>query len=226
MRGIGAIVCVGLLATAAVAGPTTAERKSQFEKAMHTIMASTLPKLPEATRERVIRDYLATPPNKAQAVVPATNETWRSSRYADIDEAALLVLEGCQLRYAKPCALLAINDEIAAEGGLVVKDMPRLSYSGEFDIEKIPIIRAITKARQDLQSYASMPEPKAIAIHPWGTLNISTGKANARDAQDAALNECNQDPRRRGYNDGNCFVYAVNNEVIIAERRQLGRFGR
>jgi hypothetical protein len=223
MRAIGAVLCVGLLATAAMAGPTTAERKSQFEKAMHVIMASTMPKIAEATRDRIIRDYLATAPNKAQAVEPVSNQTWRSSRYADLDEAAERVLEACQLRYAKPCALLALNDEIAAEGGLVVKDMPRLSYAGEFDIEKIPTIRGITKARPDLQNYAGVAGPKAIAIHPWGTLNISTGKANARDAQDQALHECNSDPRRSGYNDGNCFVYAVNNEVIIPERRQIGK---
>jgi hypothetical protein len=222
MKSIGPILCVGLLASAAVAGPITTERKSQFEKALNVIMASALPRIPEVTRERLIRDYLETPPNKAQTVEPASSQTWRSSRYADVDEAAERALEGCQLRYAKPCALLALNEEIAAEGGLQVKDMPRLSYAGKFDIEKIPTIRAITIARPDLQNYASAPAPKSIAIHPWGTLFISTGKANARDAQDAALSECNADPRR-GSRDGNCFVYAVNDEVIIPERRQIGK---
>ena len=53
-----------------------------------------------------------------------------------------------------------------------------------------------------------------MAIHPWGFLFISSGKATARDAQDAALSECNADPRRR-YKDGNSFVYAVGNQVVI-----------
>jgi hypothetical protein len=106
--------------------------------------------------------------------------------------------------------LLALNDEIAAEGELKTKDMPRLHYAGEFDLARIPIVRPATRARADMQSYFGAAGPKAIAIHPWGTLVISTGKANSRHAQDAALANCNADPRRN-FKDGNCFVYAVDN---------------
>jgi len=37
------------------------------------------------------------------------------------------------------------------------------------------------------------------------------------DAQASALAKCNSDPTRNG-RDGGCFVYAVNNDVIIGER--------
>ena len=222
MRVVGVVLCVGLLASTAVAGPINRERKSQFEKAMNLIMATVMPRMAEKVRETVIREYLESGPNKAQAVEPVDGNPWRSSRNEDLDAAAERVLEGCQLRYAKPCALLALNEEIAAEGGLKTSDMPRLHYAGEFDLTKIPIIRPATRARADVQSYFGAAGPKATAIHPWGTLFVSTGKANSRDAQDAALAECNADPRRNS-KDGNCFVYAVDNRVVLAERRQSGR---
>ncbi len=221
MRAFG-LLCAMLLTSAAVAGPITAERKSQFEKAMNVIMASVTPKLIDLQRERLVRDYVEGKPNKGQAVEPVEGHYFRSVAHEDYGVAGERTLEACQLMFGKPCALLAVNDEIAAEGGLMPKDMPRLHYSGEFDLAKIPIIRAVTRARADVQSYFGAAGPKAVAIHPWGFLFISTGKANSRDAQDAALAACNADPRRQS-RDGNCFVYAVDNQVIISERRQLGK---
>jgi hypothetical protein len=114
MRAVGPILCVGLLATAAIAGPITSQRKSQFEKAMGLIMATVMPHMPEKVRETVIKDYLESEPNKAQAVELEGGFPWRSSKHEDLDAATERTLEACQLRYAKPCALLALNDEIAA----------------------------------------------------------------------------------------------------------------
>jgi hypothetical protein len=222
MRVIGPILCMGLLASVAIAGPITAPRKSQFEKAMNVIMASITPQLSDLQREDLVRDYVEGKPNKGQAVELVNGHYFRSTAHEDLSVTADRTLEACQLRYGKPCALLAVNDEIAAEGEIKSKDMPRLHYSGEFDLAKIPVIRAVTRARADVQSYFGAAGPKAIAIHPWGFLFISTGRANARDAQDAALAECNSDPRRQ-FKDGNCFVYTVENQVVIAERRMLGR---
>jgi hypothetical protein len=222
MRATGAILCVALLASAAVAGPIATERKSQFEKAMSVIMASATPYVSEAARERLIRDYIDSKPNKGQAVEPVGANYFRSVLHEDYDATGERTLEACQLRFGKPCALIAINDEIAAEGDLATKDMPRLHYSGEFDLSKIPIIRAVTRNRADVQGYFGASGPKAIAIHPWGLLFISTGQANTRNAQDAALSTCNGDPRRN-FKDGNCFVYAVDNQVIISERRQISK---
>jgi hypothetical protein len=222
MRGVGLILCAGLVTSAAIAAPITTQRKSQFEKAMNVIMASVTPRLTDLQRESLVRDYVEGKPNKGQAVEPVDGNYFRSVAHEDDGVTAERTLEACQLRYGKPCALLAINEEIAAEGEPTPKDMPRLHYAGEFDLAKIPIIRAVTRARADVQGYFGAAGPKAMAIHPWGFLFISTGKATARDAQDAALSECNADPRRR-YKDGNCFVYAVGNQVVISERRQLGK---
>jgi hypothetical protein len=222
MKTVGLIVAAGLLASSAYAGPISTERKSLFERALDAIMASATPHVSDLLRQRLIRDYVDAKANKAQAVELVGGNYLRSVDHEDFNVVGDRTLEACQLRYGKPCALLAENDDIAAEGQLISKDMPRLHYSGEFDLSQIPIIRAITRARADVQGYYGATAPKAIAIHPWGFLFISTGKPTNRDAQDAALSACNSDPRRSS-RDGNCFVYAVDNRVIISERRQLGK---
>jgi hypothetical protein len=66
----------------------------------------------------------------------------------------------------------------------------------------------------------SAMEPKAIAIHPWGRLFISAGEPTLRNAQAPALAKCNSHPTRKG-KDGGCYVYAVDNDVVISERRMV-----
>jgi hypothetical protein len=101
---------------------------------------------------------------------------FRSVLHEDYEATGDRTLEACQLRFGKPCALIAINDEIAAEGDLTTKDMARLHYSGEFDLSKIPIIRAITRNRADVQGYFGAAGPKAMAIHPWGCCSFQPAK--------------------------------------------------
>jgi hypothetical protein len=107
-------------------------------------------------------------------------------------------LEGCQLKFGKPCALLAVNDELAYEGELATKSMPRLSYAGNFDPIQIPVIRSITRKNPGVQGYDLAMEPKALVIHPWGKVFISAGDATAKQAQETALGKCNSDPERNG----------------------------
>jgi hypothetical protein len=126
------------------------------------------------------------------------------------------------LRFVKPCALLAVNDEIAAEGELVSRDMPRLRYEGKYDVSQIPVIRLVTRKRADVQNYDKAMEPKALAIHPWGKVFISVGNADLKEAQETALAKCNNDQERNG-KDGRCFVYAVNNDVVLPERRMVAK---
>jgi hypothetical protein len=211
-------IALCLLPATAIAGLSNNERKSQFEKALASIIAAKTPSVSSNLRTTLVRDYLACKPNKGQAVEPAAPNYFRSCEHDDVSLTGDRSLEACQLRYGKPCALLAINDEIASEGDIVPKDMPRMHYSGEYDVSKIPIIRGATRSRPDVQLYEKAMEPKAMAIHPWGRLFISTGDPTPRDAQASALSKCNDDPTRNG-RDGGCFVYAVNNDVVIEERR-------
>jgi hypothetical protein len=213
----GWAVCLCLLPGLAFAGLSKAERKSQFERALGSIVAAATPQVPENVRDTLVRDYVNVKPNKGQAVQVAGGHYFRSAEHEDYAVTGDRTLEACQLRYEKPCALLAINDEITSEGELISKDMPRLHYAGEFDLAKIPIIRAVTRNRADVQGYFALGEPKAMTIHPWGFLFISSG-GTIKEAQETALAKCNADPRRKS-RDGPCFLYAINNTVVLPERR-------
>jgi hypothetical protein len=210
-----------LLPGLAFAGLSQAERKSQFEKALGSIMAAATPQVQENFRDTLIRDYVNAKPNKGQAVQVGSGYYFRSVDHEDYAVTGDRTLEACQLRYAKPCALVAINDEITSEGELISKDMPRLHYAGEFDLSKIPIIRAVTRNRPDVQSYFALGEPKAMTIHPWGFLFISSG-GTIKEAEETALARCNADPRRKS-RDGPCFLYAIDNSVVLPERRTIAK---
>jgi len=222
MRIVKFLVVFLALPGVAMAALTNAERKSQFERAMASIIAASTPTVFGYVRDTLIKDYLACKPNKGQAVELVHASYFRTCEQDDASVTGDRALEACQLRYGKPCALLAVNEEIVAEGELTSKDMPRLHYAGKYDPSGIPIIRRITRQRADVQNYDKAMEPKAMAIHPWGKLFISAGDPSLKEAQSSALAKCNSDPARNG-RDGGCFIYAVNNDVVIDERRMLAK---
>jgi hypothetical protein len=206
----------------AFAGSTETPRKSVFEQALNVILASVAPQMSVSLRERTIREYEDARANKGQAIELIGGSPWWSVLHEDQAVAGDRTLEGCQLRHGKPCALIAVNEEIAAEGELTSKDMPRLHYAGEFDLSKIPAIRLVTRNRPDVQNYFAAAQPKAMAIHPWGKLFISQGDASLKEAEEAALAKCNNDPERNG-KDGGCFLYASNNDVVLSKRSMSAR---
>jgi hypothetical protein len=210
-------LAICLIPGIAFAASTETPRVSVFEKALNVILATVTPQVPEATRERIIKEYEDAKANKGQAIELTVGRTWRSEVHEDQAVAGDRTLEGCQLRYGKPCALIAVNEEIVAEGQLISRDMPRLHYEGEFDLAKIPAIRLATRNRLDVQNYFAAAQPKAMAIHPWGKLFISQGNASLKEAEQAALAKCNNDPDRNG-RDGGCFLYASNNTVVLSKR--------
>ena len=152
-----------LLPTAAIGGLTSSERKSQFEKAMASIIAANTPTVSNEIRAMLVNDYVGCKPNKGQAVELTGSKYFRSCVHEDASLTGDRTLEACQLRYGKPCALLAVNEEIAIEGKPVSRDMPRLHYAGKYDLSQIPIIREATKKRNDVQVYDRAMEPKAMA---------------------------------------------------------------
>jgi hypothetical protein len=191
--------------------------KNEFTKALTLIIATVTPKLSPEQRERLVKDYADIAENKAQAVELSQGRYWRSGVHELQSVAGERALESCQLRYNKPCALIAVNDQITSDGSLVTKDMPRLHYAGKFDLDQIPVLRLTTRKRGDLQRYASSPAPKAIAIHPWGRLFISFGKPTLKQAEEEAIVSCNKDEGRNG-RDGPCYLYAANDDVVLPMR--------
>lgn len=137
--------------SAAFGGPTTAERKSQFEKALAVIIATATPQLSANVRERVIKDYVDAKPHKGLAAQLSDGQYFRHPVNEDQTVAGDRALDSCQLRFAKPCTLIVVNDEIVSEGELISKDMPRLKYAGKYDVSQIPIIRSAIRKRPDVQ---------------------------------------------------------------------------
>src|SRR5205085_492732 len=101
---------------------TAIERKSQFERALGFIISSTTPDINVSERDRIIKLYMEAQPSKGLAV----QDVYRGYFVLDLHEeqafAGDRTLEGCQLRYARPCALVAVNDEIASDGQLDYRD--------------------------------------------------------------------------------------------------------
>jgi hypothetical protein len=117
---------------------------------------------------------------------------------------------------------LAVNDDIAqAAGPTGEQDMPRLKYSGGFDIDKLPIVKDEIRKRADVQNYLSAQRPKAVAMHPLGQMFVVSGFSTDRDAADAALARCDLFSGRQK-SDGPCYLYAINNDVVIAQRHTTG----
>jgi hypothetical protein len=209
-------ICFSIV-QAAWGGVSTTPRKSEFEKAIKVIISTVAPNRPSSDIDRIVSDYEDDAPNKAIAVEPVYGKTWRVKRLESADEAGSRALEACQLRYNKPCALIGVNEEIVSDGPLVTKDMPRLHYQGKFDVGQIPIISSARRTAPDLQNYNQSPEPKVIVIHPWGFTYVSRGAATLKDAEATTLAKCQQEPERNG-KDGGCFIYAINNDVVLSKR--------
>jgi hypothetical protein len=185
---------------------------------MASIMAVFTPGASDESRKARLKSYAACKPNKGHAVEVSSAKYYRACAHEDAQVTGERTLEACQPWTGKLCALLAVNEEIATEGEPAPKDMPRLHYAGKYDVSQIPILREVTRQRSDAQAYGAAAEPKAVAIHPWGGIFTSVGAPSPQEAQASALSKCNNDSDRRG-RDGDCFVYAVNNDVIIDERR-------
>lgn len=94
--------------------------------------------------------------------------------------------------------------------------MPRLKYTGPYRPEMVPFHPA-PERNQTLSGYGKLPEPKALAIAPSPPrVKVGSGPTAAEAAADA-LQACNQEP---GFNGAYpCFLYAINNDVVISQRR-------
>ena len=208
--------------------PAAAMPPQSADALREAIAASLKAALPGASDQSVqytARSYAQESGHKAQAGSRQANGSWRLTNRESAQVAETTTLEGCQLRYNDPCVLLAVNDALSPlpEGGAWAgRSMSRVTYEGRFDPKQIPIIRDDVRARPEIQDYASVAGPKAIALHPHGRIFVATNASDQRAAESDALNRCNNDPDRRG-RDGNCFLYAVRNRVLLPQRLGVPR---
>jgi hypothetical protein len=166
----------------------------------------------------IASSYRSDSPPKALAVHVESGRSLRWHSQTSAEQAERLALEGCQLRYGSPCVLIARDEELRSPDPYAATkaDMPRIRYAGPFRLDMIPFQSDASKNRL-LTDYAKNRKPKAIAIGLGPTrLRVGTGKT-AAEAERNALAACNDaDPYYP------CYLYAVNDLVILPERRIEG----
>ncbi len=214
-----AVLFSSLAPAVCFAALTSSQRQIELVNMLSEIMTSATPDVAEQKRRDIISQYLEGKLHRAMAVQDSYRHYFISEGHDDVGSAAERTLEGCQLRFAKACAIVAVDDNPSSDI-LVFKDMPHLSYSGEFDLSRIPAISAKLRSRKDIQNYFAAPAPKAMVIHPLGFVFTSFGERSPKDAQSDALRRCNSDTLRAGA-EGPCFVYAVGNTVVLPERLKV-----
>ena len=227
-RLVTAGIAVALIAAVgAVAGlffgRSSSSPKAEAGAALAAQIGLAAPTLSENHRAERARDYVAAGDNKAQAVSPDPPGTWRASGRPTPENAEAAALESCQVFFARPCILVAVNGSLLPppkDGNWPVRDMPRARYAGVFDPAQLPGSPASVRERADIVGYRAAAGPKAAAYHPsGGRVFTVTGAATPRAAEEAALKACNADPARHNA-DGTCFLYAVGDLVVLPQRRK------
>jgi hypothetical protein len=191
---------------------------SDLSKALNLVMSTATPDLYFHKRELMVEEYEKAPVNKALAANVRSAEYWQTMDQDSKSVVGDRTLEGCELRFGSPCKLLAVNDELVESGPAALQEMPRLKYSGGFDLARLPIVKDEILKREDVKNYLATAQPKAIAINPIGQLFVASGFPDDKQATDAALTRCDLAPGRKK-SDGPCYLYAVNNDVVIARRQ-------
>jgi hypothetical protein len=151
--------------------------------------------------------------HKAIAIAPERQDVFAVFKAPSAEAAEERAMEGCQLSYRTHCVLLASDDVLRAPEVWKAKrpEMPRLAYNGTYAPEHVPLFYGDEDA---LTAYASLPAPKAMAIRPRGIRVRTASGATPVEAQSKALAACNDDLDYMP-----CFVYAVDERVVIDQRR-------
>lgn len=218
------VASIALLPAAATAfdryaGLAEAEHQpSDLSKALNLVMSTATPNLYFHTRQLMVDDYEKAAVNKALAVNIKSAEYWQTTDQDNKSVTSDRALEGCELRFGSPCRLLAVNDELVQAGPVTEQEMPRLKYSGGFDLNQLPIVKDAVRTRPDVQSYLSGQRSKAIAINPLGEMFVVSQSPTDKEAADMALARCDTAPGRKK-SDGPCYLYSLNNDVVIANRK-------
>jgi len=220
MRCLGILLVVALLHGSAYAGLAESKHPpSELSKALNLIMSTITPDLYSLRRGKMVEEYEKAPINKALAVNVGKGGYWQTTEQDSKDVTSERALEGCQLRFGSSCRLLAVNDELVElTGPFAQQDMPRLRYPGGFDLNQLPIVKDEVRKRADVQNYLSAQRSKAIAINPTGQMFVVSGSPTDKDAADMALARCDL-ASGRNKSDGPCYLYSLNNDVVIAKRQ-------
>lgn len=192
-----------------------------FSDGLTSILEKGAAKDSSQSRKDSVYAFSALPVHRAMAIAPGAKGHWRTGGWPSRQVAEEKVLEKCAQFYNEPCALIAADDSLVAansDGAWATQDAPRVHYSGQFDPEKVPGLREQQLRNPEILGYANSTGPKAAAFHAEGILTISTGAANQRRAEERALSDCNAYPDRAKSGNRPCYLYAVENRVVLPQR--------
>ncbi len=159
--------------------------------------------------------------HRAMAIAPKVRRHWRTGGWPSRAVAEERVLEKCSQFYDEPCAIIAADDTLAppsSDGTWATQDAPRVRYSGQFDPAKVPGLREQQAHSPELLNYASSTGPKAAAFHAEGIFTVSQGATSQNSAEEQALSACNANPDRAKSGNRPCYLYAVENRVVLPQR--------
>lgn len=95
------------------------------------------------------------------------------------------------------------------------RDMPRLHYQGQFNLDELPVL----ELGPELRAYAAAPGFKALASRPMdGRFKTITNAVSSADAARRALVDCNADG-----SPWPCFLYASGDQALLPKRRTKPR---
>ena len=197
--------------------------------AQGTILDRLVAALPSSMVRRVsvedqLHKYIDEKIHRAFAFSMPDGGTWREGGWSKAEIAQKMALERCQIYFGRPCTLFAVDDEIQADpsGASMPQDMPRVSFTGAYNLANIPGLSDRVRNSLSVASYGSASAPKAMAIHPTGIALAVLSAADQREAESEALRLCNSGLGRDNHN-GPCYLYAASNKVVLFERRTTAR---
>ena len=97
-------------------------------------------------------------------------------------------------------------------------------YVGPFNVERIPAMRAADLQRPEVANYSAAPARKAMALNASGVITAASGATSQRGAEEQALSACKSETLRQKL-DGVCYLYAIENRVVLPLRRDGSDYG-
>lgn len=184
-------------------------------------LQNSIPKMPIDRRQRMIDAFVKGKAHRAMAVAREAQRAWWTHGWSSREAAEEKALERCQQYFDELCGLVVTDDVVArlgVDGNLTVRDAPRVRYNGVFNPERIPAIDKNVEQRMDVVGYLTAASPKASAFHAAGILHVVTAAPTQRAAEEQALRACNDDPARNRAGGGPCYLYSVDNRVVLPLR--------
>ena len=196
----------------APATETTAARTADPYQAVAASLALVLP---EDAASAAVQFYARAAGQKALAAhVDGEDKeafTWPNAPAAA--DASQWALEGCELKYASPCVLVAAGDQLRAPDPRTAprQTMERLRYAGPFRLDQVPMG---LEFEDHVRDYDALPGAKSIAAAASGYYQVKFGALTQAEAERDALALCNEDQKPAP-----CFLYASGDQVVLPERR-------